>query len=85
MNKSHNNFLKPSEEQLVNLLELYKTGRYSDAEKLALSIIQEFPQHHFTLKLLTATLRQNGKINEALIICQKTLLVGLSLFILQKT
>ena len=72
MNKSHNNFLKPSEQQLVNLLELYKTGRYSDAEKLALSIIQEFPQHHFTLKLLTATLRQNGKINEALIICQKT-------------
>ena len=72
MNKNHNNFLKPSEEQLVNLLELYKTGRYSDAEKLALSIIQEFPQHHFTLKLLTATLRQNGKINEALIICQKT-------------
>lgn len=72
MNKSHNNFLKPSEEQLVNLLKLYKTRRYSDAEKLALSIIQEFPQHHFTLKLLTATLRQNGKINEALIICQKT-------------
>ena len=72
MNKSHNNFLKPSEKQLVNLLELYKTGRYLDAEKLAISITQEFPQHQFTLKLLTATLRQNGKIKEALIICQKT-------------
>ena len=72
MNKSHNNFLKPSEKQLVNLLELYKTGRYLDAEKLAISITQEFPQHQFTLKLLTATLRQNGKIKEALIVCQKT-------------
>ena len=72
MNNSHNNLLKPPKQQLVNLLELYKTGKYLDAEKLALSITQEFPQHHFTLKLLTAALRQNGKINEALIICQKT-------------
>ena len=73
MNKIYNNFSKPSEQELVNLLELYKAGKYPDAEKMALSIIQEIPEHKFTLKLLAATLRQNRKINEALLVCQKTL------------
>ena len=44
MNKKlHINVSKPSHEQLNTLLEFYQTGRYIDAEKLALSITKEFP------------------------------------------
>jgi hypothetical protein len=42
-------FAKPSEQQLNTLLEHYQAGRYGDAEKLAVSITQEFPKHHFIL------------------------------------
>ena len=37
----------PSKQQLSCLLEYYQAGRYSSAEKLALSITQEFPKHKF--------------------------------------
>ena len=33
----------PSQEQLYNLLELYKNGRFNDAEKLAAHITRAFP------------------------------------------
>ena len=37
--------LNPSQPQLISLLEYYQTGRYGDAEKLAVSITREFPKH----------------------------------------
>ena len=43
MKKIDVNFLEPSQEQLNTLLEYYQTGRYENAEKLSLSITQEFP------------------------------------------
>ena len=45
MKKIDFNFKKPSQQQLNSLLELYQTGKYPDAEKLSLSITQEFPKH----------------------------------------
>ncbi|MDB4070521.1 tetratricopeptide repeat protein, partial [Candidatus Pelagibacter sp.] len=72
MKKIDVNFLKPSQQQLDSLLELYQTGRYADAEKLSLSITQEFPKHQFTWKVLGATLKQIGKINESLVATQKS-------------
>ena len=72
MKKSIVNFLKPSEQQLNSLLKYYQTGRYVDAEKLSLSITQEFPEHQFAWKVLGATLKQTGRINESLIACQKS-------------
>ena len=37
----------PSQEQLGSLLEHYQNGRFSEAEKLAVSITNEFPKHQF--------------------------------------
>jgi len=64
--------LEPSKQQLNNLLEYYQAGRLDDAEKLSLSITQEFPEHQFAWKVLGATLKQMGKINESLVASQKS-------------
>jgi predicted TPR repeat methyltransferase len=72
MKKFHANFLEPSQEQLNSLLELYQTGKYTDAEKLSVSITKEFPKHPFAWKVLGAALKQMGKINESIVVCQKS-------------
>jgi Flp pilus assembly protein TadD len=72
MKKIHNNFLKPSQQQLNILLEYYQAGRYVDAERLSLSITQEFPKHQFAWKVLAVLLKQNGRISESLIVSQKS-------------
>ena len=72
MKKIHANFLKPSQQQLNNLIKYYQTGRYIDAEKLSLSITQKFPKHLFAWKVLAAVLKKNGRINESILISQKS-------------
>ena len=56
---------KPSKVQLSSLLECYRTGQYGDAEKLAMSITQEFPKHQFGWKVLGAVMGQTGRNSEA--------------------
>jgi len=70
------NFLEPPQEQLNSLLKYYQTGRYVDAEKLSVSITEEFPKHTFAWKVLGAALKQMGKINESLIASQKSVQLG---------
>jgi Flp pilus assembly protein TadD len=72
MKKIDVNFKKPPQEQVNSLLEHYQAGRYIDAEKLSLSITQEFPEYQFGWKVLAAVLKQMGKINESLIVSQKS-------------
>ncbi|MDB9926881.1 tetratricopeptide repeat protein, partial [Hyphomicrobiales bacterium] len=55
----------PSKQQLSNLLEYYQNGRFNDAEKLAVSITNEFPKHQFGWKVLGAIFGQTGKNSEA--------------------
>ena len=76
MNKIENNFLEPSKEQLISLIEHYKAGKFADAEKLSLSITQDFPKHPFAWKVLAAVLIQNGKINKSLVACQRSVELG---------
>ena len=73
MKKISDNLLEPSQQQLSNLLEYYQTGRYDNAEKLSLSITQEFPKHIFAWKVLAAVLKQTGRINESLTVSQKSI------------
>ena len=73
MKKINVNFLGPSKEQLDILLNYYQTGRYVEAEKLSLSITQEFPKNQFAWKVLAAVFKQNGRINESLIVSKKSL------------
>ena len=65
------NFSEPSKQQLINLVEHFQAGRYVDAERLSLSITQEFPKHPFAWKVLAVVLKLNGKINESVIVSQK--------------
>jgi len=55
----------PSQELLNRLLAEYQNGRYEDAEKLAVSITQEFPKHPFAWKILGAVLRAAARKFEA--------------------
>ena len=72
MKKIHEDFLKPPQQQLNNLIKYYQAGRYVDAEKLSLSITQEFPKHQFAWKVLAVLLKRNGRINESLIVSKKS-------------
>ena len=57
---------RPSQEIINSLLDHYQSGRFLDAEKLAISITQEFPKHKFGWKVLGAILGQTGRSSEAL-------------------
>ena len=57
---------KPNNELLNNLLELYQNRRFSDAEKLAVHITQDFPKHQFAWKVLGAVLVATGRKYKAL-------------------
>ena len=54
-----------SQQQLTSLLEHYQNGRFSDAEKLAISITHEFPSHQLGWKVLGAVYGQTGRNSEA--------------------
>tara|TARA_X000000950_G_scaffold65785_1_gene80942 strand:+ start:13115 stop:14776 length:1662 start_codon:yes stop_codon:yes gene_type:complete len=62
--------LSPPQEQLKSLLEYYQKGQFGYAEKLARSISEEFPKHHFSWKVLGAILGAIGKNSEAINACQ---------------
>ena len=62
----------PSQDELIRLLEHYQTGKYDDAETLAVYITQEFPYHHFGWKVLGAILGQTSRISEAVNANQKS-------------
>ena len=76
MKKIHVNFLKPPQKQLDILLKYYQTGRYVDAEKLSLSITEDFPKHQLGWKILGAILKQKGRISESLVASQKSVELG---------
>ncbi len=67
------NRASPSQQQLNSLVECYQTGRYGDAEELAVSITEEFPKHQLGWKILSAILKQTGRISESLVSSQKSL------------
>ena len=62
----------PSQAQLDSLLKCYQAGQHGDAEKLALSLTQEFPTHQFGWKVLGAVLLQSGRISESLVASQNS-------------
>tara|TARA_B110000503_G_scaffold86579_1_gene131739 strand:- start:5054 stop:7141 length:2088 start_codon:yes stop_codon:yes gene_type:complete len=64
--------ISPTEAEIKSLFDNYQNGLYGDAEKLALSITQEFPQHQFSWKVLGAVLKQTGRVSESLVASQKS-------------
>ena len=59
--KPNSKSVDPSQEQLSNLLTLYESRRFNEAEKLAKSISQDFPNHPFSWKVLGAVLEQQAE------------------------
>ena len=64
--KKHLKANNPSQQQISNLFEHYQNGRFSDAEKMAKTMTQEFPQHGFAWKALGVVLQATGRMSEAL-------------------
>ena len=63
---------KPSQDQFSKLIKYYQNGQFVDAEKLAVSITKEFPEHQFAWKVLGVLLIQVGRLNESLNANQKS-------------
>ena len=63
---------KPSQEQLSKLIKYYQNRQFIDAEKLAISITKEFPDHQFAWKVLGVLLIQVGRLSESLTATQKS-------------
>ena len=61
----------PTQQQISTLLEHYQNGRFSDAEKLAVHITQDFPKHPLAWKVLGAVLEATGRKSEAVDANQK--------------
>ncbi len=64
--------VSPPQPQLSSLLEHYQGGRYSDAETLAKSLTEQFPDHPFSWKVLGAILLRTCRMPAALVANQKT-------------
>ena len=60
------NILKPNQNLLRNLLSLYQNKDYANAENLALSISQKYPNHKYAWKILAAVFEQTNRNLEAL-------------------
>ena len=61
-----NNKLKPNQDLLSNLLSLYQNKDYANAENLALSISQKYPNHKYAWKILAAVFEQTKRNLNAL-------------------
>ena len=66
----------PPEKQLNHLLNYYQSGRFTDAEKLALSITQDFPNHPFAWKVLGILFGYFKRYIEAINANQKAILLS---------
>ena len=63
---------EPSDEELNYLLSAFQNGQFDQAEKLAGSLTERFPNHPFPWKVMGVLLQARGKLNESLVACQKS-------------
>ena len=63
MNKKNS---RPSEKDIAGLVQEYQSRRYNNAINLASSIIDKFPTHQFTLKVLGALFGITGRIKDSI-------------------
>ena len=58
-----------------SLLALYQNGQFEDAENLALSTTKKFPKNLLGWKVLAAVLLASGRASQALVACQKSIVI----------
>ena len=61
----------PTENEIDDLFDRYQKGQYDEAEKLAKSIIQKYPNHAFSWKVLGAVFKNTGKLQDSLVANRK--------------
>ena len=66
----------PPEKKLSSLLYYYQELRFGDAEKLALSITHDFPNHPFAWKVLGILFGRLGRYSEAINANQKAIILS---------
>ena len=71
MIKINNSF--PSRDSISKLLNYFQSGQLNFAEELAISIINQFPDHQFTWKVLGLILFKANKQSRALIALNKAI------------
>ncbi len=76
MKKNYLNFENPPIEKLNKLLKYYQNKQYFNAEKLALSMIKEFPQSQFAWKVLGVVYKEVGRTKDSLFASQKSVKLG---------
>ena len=64
--RQNTNRLKPSQQQLSILVQHYQNRQYDEAEKLAISITEQFPKNEYSWKVLGAVFEQKGRMSDAL-------------------
>lgn len=60
------NVKSPDKKHQTRLIEHYQKGRYAEAQKLALSLTDEFPQYALAWKILGVLFERAGRLSEAL-------------------
>ena len=66
---------EPTNKEVNKLLKYYQDSSFVNAQKLALSIIQKFPNHQFSWKILFEIYRQQGRLSESLKVIERLLLL----------
>ena len=66
----------PPQELINELLGHYQSGMFAEAEKLALSITQDYPKHSFGWKVLGAVLKQTGRVIASLTVMEKSVKIA---------
>jgi tetratricopeptide (TPR) repeat protein len=64
--KNLNQARSPSQAEVNALLENYQKGQYDLAENLAKDLIQKYPDHLFSWKVLSAVFKQTGRLQDSL-------------------
>tara|TARA_B110000238_G_scaffold172526_1_gene191037 strand:+ start:3370 stop:4857 length:1488 start_codon:yes stop_codon:yes gene_type:complete len=70
---SKNKEKTPSQKDINNLLQLYNAGDNINAEKLAVLLTQNFPNHPFAWKVLGAVLKNIGELSRSLEVTHRAL------------
>ncbi len=61
----------PSHAKINNLLNFFRSGRYEEAEQLALLITKDFPKDQLAWKVLGAVYKKTGRLDKSLLASRK--------------
>ena len=63
------------QEKLNKMINYYQKGNFSSAERLAIEITKEFPNHQLAWKLLVVIYYEAGKLSDSLIASRQTVII----------